>query len=152
MDGKVCPQSQSRRFMKFALRPILGVFRHFKLTIPRSRVFSVKQFENNDFASTSERSLNALLERLESKENVLPSTFDAEYSQGVLTIKFDPQTIYVLNKQPPNQQIWLSSPFSGPRRFEWSGADGTWRDVRNSQIELNEFLRREFEEHLKLNL
>jgi frataxin len=26
---------------------------------------------------------------------------------------------YVLNKQPPNKQIWLSSPLSGPKRFDW---------------------------------
>lgn len=26
---------------------------------------------------------------------------------------------YVLNKQPPNKQIWLSSPFSGPKRYDW---------------------------------
>jgi len=25
----------------------------------------------------------------------------------------------VLNKQPPNKQIWLSSPISGPKRFDW---------------------------------
>jgi len=25
----------------------------------------------------------------------------------------------VLNKQPPNKQIWLSSPLSGPKRFDW---------------------------------
>jgi frataxin len=27
---------------------------------------------------------------------------------------------YVLNKQPPNKQIWLSSPLSGPKRFDWA--------------------------------
>ena len=25
----------------------------------------------------------------------------------------------MLNKQPPNKQIWLSSPLSGPKRFDW---------------------------------
>lgn len=25
----------------------------------------------------------------------------------------------MLNKQPPNRQIWLSSPVSGPKRFDW---------------------------------
>jgi len=30
----------------------------------------------------------------------------------------------VINKQPPNKQIWLSSPVSGPKRYDWvvSGA------------------------------
>ena len=26
---------------------------------------------------------------------------------------------FVLNKQPPNKQIWLSSPISGPKRYDW---------------------------------
>lgn len=30
-----------------------------------------------------------------------------------------PQGTYVLNKQPPNQQIWISSPISGPKRYDW---------------------------------
>ena len=25
----------------------------------------------------------------------------------------------MLNKQPPNKQIWLSSPVSGPKRYDW---------------------------------
>lgn len=25
----------------------------------------------------------------------------------------------MINKQPPNKQIWLSSPVSGPKRFDW---------------------------------
>lgn len=31
---------------------------------------------------------------------------------------------YVLNKQPPNKQIWLSSPISGPKRYDWVAYDG----------------------------
>jgi frataxin len=30
-----------------------------------------------------------------------------------------PAGTYVLNKQPPNKQIWLSSPISGPKRYDW---------------------------------
>ncbi|KAF6230420.1 hypothetical protein HO133_004762 [Letharia lupina] len=45
---------------------------------------------------------------------------------GVLTLLFPPHGTYVLNKQPPNKQIWLSSPVSGPKRYDWvvRGADG----------------------------
>lgn len=38
---------------------------------------------------------------------------------GVLTLHFPPHGTYVLNKQPPNRQIWLSSPVSGPKRYDW---------------------------------
>jgi frataxin len=30
----------------------------------------------------------------------------------------------VLNKQPPNKQIWLSSPFSGPKRYDFVVVEG----------------------------
>lgn len=36
-----------------------------------------------------------------------------------MTITFPPNGTYVINKQPPNKQIWLSSPLSGPKRYDW---------------------------------
>lgn len=38
---------------------------------------------------------------------------------GVMTIRVPEKGTYVLNKQPPNKQIWLSSPISGPKRYDW---------------------------------
>jgi frataxin len=38
---------------------------------------------------------------------------------GVLTLSFPPNGTYVINKQPPNKQIWLSSPKTGPKRFDY---------------------------------
>lgn len=38
---------------------------------------------------------------------------------GVLTLTFPPNGTYVINKQPPNKQIWLSSPISGPKRYDY---------------------------------
>jgi frataxin len=60
---------------------------------------------------------------------------------------------YVLNKQPPNKQIWLSSPISGPKRFDWvvaqEGMDfkegsgqGDWVYLRDGSS-LTEILRKE---------
>lgn len=39
---------------------------------------------------------------------------------GVLTVSFSSIGTYVINKQPPNKQIWLSSPKSGPKRYDWA--------------------------------
>lgn len=36
-----------------------------------------------------------------------------------MTIRVPEKGTYVLNKQPPNKQIWLSSPISGPKRYDW---------------------------------
>lgn len=59
----------------------------------------------------------------------------------------------MLNKQPPNKQIWLSSPVSGPKRYDWvareegSGegkgeGEGKWVYLRDGST-LGELLERE---------
>ena len=61
---------------------------------------------------------------------------------GVLSIDMGSKGTYVLNKQPPNKQIWLSSPFSGPKRYDWvvlgesmhqkeGGGTGRWVYLRD---------------------
>ncbi|KAL7286853.1 hypothetical protein TKK_0018990 [Trichogramma kaykai] len=50
---------------------------------------------------------------------------DVCYGDGVLTVKFGKEYgTYVINRQVPNLQIWLSSPKSGPKRYDF--IDGTW--------------------------
>jgi frataxin len=36
-----------------------------------------------------------------------------------LTLTFPPNGTYVINKQPPNKQIWVSSPITGPKRYDF---------------------------------
>ncbi len=55
--------------------------------------------------------------------------FDLSHAQGVLTLKLGSKGTFVLNKQAPNQQIWWSSPLSGPRRYAWSGS--AWLSTRD---------------------
>lgn len=45
----------------------------------------------------------------------------------MLTVSLgDKHGTYVINKQTPNKQIWLSSPVSGPKRFDFIyAADGS---------------------------
>lgn len=51
--------------------------------------------------------------------------------QGVLTVKLGRHGTYVINKQAPNRQIWLSSPVSGPFRYDY--IDGHWRYARDGR-------------------
>lgn len=60
---------------------------------------------------------------------------------GVMTIKA-PQGTYVLNKQPPNRQLWLSSPVSGPKRYDWDHVRMYWIDTRDGST-LNALMRDE---------
>ena len=37
-----------------------------------------------------------------------------------MTVDFGEEVgTYVINKQPPNKQIWLSSPKTGPKRYDY---------------------------------
>lgn len=95
-----------------------------------------------------DRLLVELEEVQEAREDV-----DVEYSAGVLTLAFPPSGTYVINKQPPNKQIWLSSPISGPKRYDWvvlgEGQDekegcgkGEWVYLRDGST-LVELMRKE---------
>ncbi|CAK9300398.1 unnamed protein product [Gordionus sp. m RMFG-2023] len=78
-----------------------------------------KNKEEFNYPSISEETLLALAEYFESFEEHCDSNYDVTYSDGVLTINLpQKQGIYVINKQAPNRQIWLSSPISGPKRYD----------------------------------
>lgn len=68
---------------------------------------------------------------------------------GVLTISLgSTYGTYVINKQTPNKQIWLSSPTSGPKRFDFVYAandnkNGYWI-YRHTGTTLHELLDTEF--------
>ena len=51
---------------------------------------------------------------------------------------------FVLNKQAPNLQLWLSSPVSGPLRYNFADASAEWRNSRDDH-ELLALLTSDFE-------
>lgn len=66
---------------------------------------------SRDFDKHSDTYLNALQDALDDRISQTPHDFDLLLSQGVMTLQLKSGT-YVINKQPPNLQIWLSSPVS----------------------------------------
>ena len=89
----------------------------------------------DQFHLLSDTYIDALVARLEEMQEEREE-IDVEYSAGVLTLIFPPVGTYVLNKQPPNKQIWLSSPISGPKRYDWVETGpvegrGTWMYLRD---------------------
>jgi frataxin-like iron-binding protein CyaY len=66
----------------------------------------------------------------------------ADPQSGVMNLSLPPHGTYVINKQPPNQQIWISSPFSGPARFGYS-PDGVWVHHRQKGVTLGNLLDEE---------
>lgn len=65
-----------------------------------------------------------------------------------MTLDVPPHGTYVINKQPPNHQIWVSSPVSGPSRYSMS-PDGIWVHHRRKGIQLGALLEKELREFLK---
>lgn len=95
----------------------------------------------NAYHEASDNKLEELSEWLEAKlETRYDRGADVSLSNGVLTVVVDNQNTYVINKQTPNRQIWLSSPLSGPKRFDL--VDGRWVD-RADRMELNDLLCQE---------
>lgn len=96
---------------------------------------------------------------LESLENVLDeeasSEYEVDYSSGVLTLKLGQHGTYVINKQPPNKQIWLSSPTSGPKRYDYVPERDQWvylREGRTLGQLLNEELSKIFNREIDLKI
>ncbi|XP_038173412.1 frataxin, mitochondrial [Arvicola amphibius] len=76
--------------------------------------------------------------------------YDVSFGGGVLTIKLGGDLgTYVINKQTPNKQIWLSSPSSGPKRYDWTGKNWVYS---HDGVSLHELLARELTKALNTKL
>ncbi|EMD69362.1 hypothetical protein GGP41_004645 [Bipolaris sorokiniana] len=104
-----------------------------------------------EFHERADHYLGELQQRLEEAQENDPA-IEVDYSAGVLEVTSQNNT-FVLNKQPPNKQIWLSSPISGPKRFDWVVSQegmgekegcgiGDWVYLRDGSS-LTEILRKE---------
>ncbi|KAM5331785.1 frataxin, mitochondrial [Glossophaga mutica] len=100
----------------------------------------------------AEETLDSLAEFFEDLADK-PYTFedyDVSFGSGVLTIKLGGDLgTYVINKQTPNKQIWLSSPSSGPKRYNWTGKNWVYS---HDGVSLHDLLATEMTEALKTKL
>lgn len=81
------------------------------------------------FSHAANETLESLCDKfneLFEEEEVFESA-DNTLADGVLTAHLGENFgIYVINKQTPNRQLWLSSPSSGPSRFDWDLERQVW--------------------------
>ncbi|KAF9670890.1 hypothetical protein SADUNF_Sadunf13G0116100 [Salix dunnii] len=67
--------------------------------------------QEDEFHSLADSTIHDLQEKLEEYgDTVQIDGFDIDYGNEVLTLKLGDLGTYVLNKQTPNRQLWLSSP------------------------------------------
>jgi len=119
---------------------------------PAAHGLVATEISDEEYHEHADRFMDALNERAEQLQEGREDV-EVEYSAGVFSLTFPPNGTYVINKQPPNKQIWLSSPISGPKRYDWvlvgeghhekeGGGSGDWIYLRDGSG-LAELLRRE---------
>ncbi|XP_023944701.2 frataxin homolog, mitochondrial [Bicyclus anynana] len=75
---------------------------------------------------------------------------DVTFSDGVLTVALGQNYgTYVINRQTPNKQIWLSSPTSGPKRYDLILNDGGYWIYKHDGVTLHQLLQQEISEIAK---
>lgn len=81
----------------------------------------------DEFHRLADATIHNLQEKFEEYgDSVQIDGYDIDYGNQVLTVKLGSLGTYVINKQTPNRQIWLSSPVSGPARFDWDVETRSW--------------------------
>jgi len=134
-----------------------------RLAVVSQRCYSIPPLQENvsnlslaEYHALSDETMETLLAALEVLVDSGPDpNFEVEYSSGVLTLNLGEHGTYVINKQPPNKQIWLSSPISGPKRYDYDPEPGAWaysRDGTSLGQLLEEELSKPFGEPVKLGL
>ncbi|XP_062111440.1 frataxin, mitochondrial isoform X2 [Humulus lupulus] len=88
--------------------------------------------QEDEFHRLADSTIHDLQEKLEEYgDSVQVEGFDIDYGNDVLTLKLGDLGTYVLNKQTPNRQIWMSSPvrFLRPHGLVWEGCPIKWEDL-----------------------
>jgi frataxin len=113
-------------------------------SLPCLRALSSTALTELEYDDLAENTLTAISDYLDSFPEWLPvdTDFDVSYAMGVLTVKLGGQMgTYVINKQTPNKQLWLSSPISGPKRYDY--IQGQWV-YGHDGVSLHDLLNNEF--------
>ncbi|XP_016433288.1 frataxin, mitochondrial-like isoform X2 [Nicotiana tabacum] len=101
--------------------------------------------QEDEYHRLANATIHDLLEKLEEYgDSVDIDGFDVDYGNEVLTLKLGGLGTYVINKQAPNRQIWMSLPVSGPSRFDWDQNSQGWI-YRRTKANLRTVLEDELE-------
>ncbi|EPQ26771.1 uncharacterized protein PFL1_05750 [Pseudozyma flocculosa PF-1] len=87
--------------------------------------------EESDIDALEQR---AARDKLGPQRGAPTTEWDVECATGVMNLRLGPYGTYVINKQPPNKQIWLSSPTSGPKRFDYDESHRAWFSLKEGQL------------------
>ncbi|XP_008283390.1 frataxin, mitochondrial [Stegastes partitus] len=112
----------------------------------------ISELSEAAYEKLADETLDALADFFEdlTDEAVTGADYDVVFSSGVLTVKVGgDHGTYVINKQTPNKQIWLSSPTSGPKRYDWTGERWVYT---HDGVSLHQLLSKEFSIIFNVNM
>lgn len=112
----------------------------------------ISELSEAAYEKLADETLDALADFFEdlTDEAFTGADYDVVFSSGVLTVKVGGHHgTYVINKQTPNKQIWLSSPTSGPKRYDWTGEN--WVYIHDG-VSLHQLLSKEFSSIFNVNM
>ncbi|XP_041970755.1 frataxin homolog, mitochondrial [Aricia agestis] len=104
------------------------------------------------FEEICKETLESLCEYFEEIVDNAPNLKGADitFSDGVLTVVLGPEYgTYVINRQTPNKQIWLSSPTSGPKRYDLVLNNGGYWVYKHDGVSLHQLLQDEISKIVK---
>ncbi|KAF9544617.1 Mitochondrial chaperone Frataxin [Mortierella hygrophila] len=122
----------SRSFAPLFTSSSLRTYTTMKPSSPEP-TYTTSDLSEDDYHTASDASMERMVEYFEDlgDEYEIPG-YDVEYQvssckkSGVMTLKLGDKGTYVVNKQPPNKQLWLSSPTSGPKRYDFDAQHKIW--------------------------
>lgn len=120
-----------------------------KFSATLSKAFFSTSLPMSSFIKLVDSTLNKIYDGIDGKDLSIVDSVSLE--EGVLTIALKNRLTYVINIQKPNKQIWLSSPFSGPSRFEYDQSRKIWFNTRDKSKDLLSLLSKEINEELIRN-
>ncbi|KAK9092274.1 hypothetical protein Syun_027185 [Stephania yunnanensis] len=123
----------------------LGFSAPAPLRLSRKPKVRPRLITEDEFHRLADETIQDLQEKFEEYgDSVQVDGFDIDYGNQVLTLKLGDLGTYVLNKQTPNRQLWLSSPVSGPSRFDWDQNSEAWV-YRRTKVNLLQLFESELE-------
>ncbi len=146
-----------RKIIKFPQRlPSAQNCRFFSFSIRQCNQEG-NQFTQSQYLSTVNNTINNIAHQLEDmSDEGLFGKFEEDHgeidvtnSDGVLNIKCGDRGTFVISRQTPSHQLWLSSPVSGPWHYSYEHTSGEWKCTKK---DLNFFDRMDKELSLVLNM
>ena len=86
---------------------------------------------DNNFETHAENALQAVFEQV---DNALGDQLEVDLDGGILSIELASGCQYIINKQAPNRELWMSSPVSGAKHFYFDEETENWVDTRSDGI------------------